>query len=264
MPVGLARLDRLRQAAAERVHVPDALRARRVQASVPSASQTFTLTMLGRRSRSPAITAAACSSTTISPPRRGAGRRPHPCTGRGCSPRRRRPGRAGRRSARFRARPPCRQDDGTEEEEGPQECERARDKCRQGTASHSLRRIGSCKGERARSRPYTCAVDLDLVFLGTSAPCRRRVAASRAPWSPRGRADAPRLWRGHPAPAPASTVGLVELPEVFLTHYHADHYLGLPGMLKTFALRGREVPLGRTGRRGSRSSSGACAESSAS
>jgi len=38
-------------------------------------------------------------------------------------------------------------------------------------------------------------------------------------------------------------VGLVELPEIFLTHYHADHYLGLPGMLKTFALRGREAPL---------------------
>ncbi|MHB8060734.1 MAG: MBL fold metallo-hydrolase, partial [Gaiellaceae bacterium] len=25
--------------------------------------------------------------------------------------------------------------------------------------------------------------------------------------------------------------------------YHADHYLGLPGMLKTFSLRGRELPL---------------------
>src|SRR5205807_2306446 len=40
-----------------------------------------------------------------------------------------------------------------------------------------------------------------------------------------------------------STVGLVELPEVFLTHYHADHYLGLPGMLKTFAVRGRTLPI---------------------
>jgi ribonuclease Z len=40
-----------------------------------------------------------------------------------------------------------------------------------------------------------------------------------------------------------SNVGLVDLREVFLTHYHADHYLGLPGMLKTFALRGREVPI---------------------
>src|SRR2546425_879708 len=40
-----------------------------------------------------------------------------------------------------------------------------------------------------------------------------------------------------------STVGLLDLREVFLTHYHADHYLGLPGMLKTFSLRGREVPI---------------------
>src|SRR5262245_65130813 len=40
-----------------------------------------------------------------------------------------------------------------------------------------------------------------------------------------------------------SNVGLIELREVFLTHYHADHYLGLPGMLKTFALRGRDLPI---------------------
>jgi len=41
-----------------------------------------------------------------------------------------------------------------------------------------------------------------------------------------------------------STVGLVDLEEIFLTHFHADHFLGLPGMLKTFALRGRdELPL---------------------
>ena len=40
-----------------------------------------------------------------------------------------------------------------------------------------------------------------------------------------------------------SDVGLVDLEEIFLTHFHADHFLGLPGMLKTFALRGREVPL---------------------
>src|SRR6266540_3254479 len=40
-----------------------------------------------------------------------------------------------------------------------------------------------------------------------------------------------------------SNVGLIELREIYLTHYHADHYLGLPGMLKTFALRGREIPI---------------------
>src|SRR5207244_9883653 len=47
-----------------------------------------------------------------------------------------------------------------------------------------------------------------------------------------------------------SSVGLVELEEVFLTHFHADHVLGLPGMLKTFALRGRELPLAVYGPRG--------------
>jgi ribonuclease Z len=40
-----------------------------------------------------------------------------------------------------------------------------------------------------------------------------------------------------------SSVGLMELTEVFITHFHADHWLGLPGLLKTFDLRGRELPL---------------------
>jgi ribonuclease Z len=39
------------------------------------------------------------------------------------------------------------------------------------------------------------------------------------------------------------SIGLVELEEIFITHFHADHWLGLPGMLKTFSLRGRERPL---------------------
>lgn len=30
---------------------------------------------------------------------------------------------------------------------------------------------------------------------------------------------------------------------VFLTHHHADHWLGLPGMLKSFELRDRDAPL---------------------
>jgi ribonuclease Z len=37
---------------------------------------------------------------------------------------------------------------------------------------------------------------------------------------------------------------------VFVTHFHADHWLGLPGMLKSFALRGREQPLAVYGPRG--------------
>src|ERR687895_872445 len=39
------------------------------------------------------------------------------------------------------------------------------------------------------------------------------------------------------------SIGLVDLEEIFITHFHADHWLGLPGMLKTFGLRGREAPL---------------------
>jgi ribonuclease Z len=39
------------------------------------------------------------------------------------------------------------------------------------------------------------------------------------------------------------SVGLPELDAVFITHFHADHWLGLPGILKTFDLRGREKPL---------------------
>jgi ribonuclease Z len=39
------------------------------------------------------------------------------------------------------------------------------------------------------------------------------------------------------------SVGLVDLEHVFVTHFHADHFLGLPGMLKSFALRGRDAPL---------------------
>jgi len=37
--------------------------------------------------------------------------------------------------------------------------------------------------------------------------------------------------------------GLPDLTEIFLTHYHADHWLGMPGLLKTFDLRARERPL---------------------
>ena len=47
-----------------------------------------------------------------------------------------------------------------------------------------------------------------------------------------------------------SSVGLLELEEIFVTHFHADHILGLPGMFKTFALRGRELPLVLFGPRG--------------
>ena len=39
------------------------------------------------------------------------------------------------------------------------------------------------------------------------------------------------------------SVGLADVSHVFLTHFHADHWLGLPGMLKSFELRDRDAPL---------------------
>jgi ribonuclease Z len=41
----------------------------------------------------------------------------------------------------------------------------------------------------------------------------------------------------------ARSVGLTDVDTIFLTHFHADHWLGLPGMLKSFALRDRTAPL---------------------
>jgi ribonuclease Z len=87
-------------------------------------------------------------------------------------------------------------------------------------------------------------VDLDLVFLGTSGSVP---TGRRAPAATLIRRGGERLLvdcgEGTQRQLLRSGIGLVELPEVFLTHYHADHYLGLPGMMKTFALRGRELPL---------------------
>src|ERR1700730_17182643 len=46
------------------------------------------------------------------------------------------------------------------------------------------------------------------------------------------------------------SVGLIDLDSVFITHFHADHWLGLPGMLKSFALRERDQALTVYGPRG--------------
>ena len=87
-------------------------------------------------------------------------------------------------------------------------------------------------------------MDLDLVFLGTAGSTP---TARRAPAGLLVRRGGDKLLidcaEGTQRQLMRSTIGLLELREVFLTHYHADHYLGLPGMLKTFALRGRELPI---------------------
>src|SRR3954452_24317359 len=39
------------------------------------------------------------------------------------------------------------------------------------------------------------------------------------------------------------SIGLGEIDDIFLTHLHLDHWLGLPGLIKSFDLRDRERPL---------------------
>jgi ribonuclease Z len=93
-------------------------------------------------------------------------------------------------------------------------------------------------------------MDLDVLFLGT---------AGSSP-SPRRGLPATLIRRGGDRLLVdcgegtqrqlMRSVGLVELEELLITHFHADHVLGLPGMLKTFALRQRERELMVYGPRG--------------
>ena len=86
-------------------------------------------------------------------------------------------------------------------------------------------------------------MDLDVLFIGTagSAPSARR--ALPATLVRRG-GDRLLFDCGEGTQRQLlKSIGLIELEEVFITHFHADHWLGLPGMLKTFGLRGREKPL---------------------
>jgi ribonuclease Z len=87
-------------------------------------------------------------------------------------------------------------------------------------------------------------MDLDVIFLGTSASAP---TAQRAPMALLVRRGGDRLLfdcaEGTQRQLMRSTQGLPDLQEIFLTHFHADHYLGLPGMLKTFSLRQRDLPL---------------------
>src|SRR6266576_4845426 len=87
-------------------------------------------------------------------------------------------------------------------------------------------------------------VDLALVFLGTAGSMP---TAQRAPAALLVRRGGDKLLvdcaEGTQRQLLRSSVGLIELEDVFITHFHADHVLGLPGLLKTFSLRGRERPL---------------------
>ena len=75
------------------------------------------------------------------------------------------------------------------------------------------------------------------------ARCRRR-GARRRPARARAAATGccSTAARG-PSGRCSARPGSCQLDEIYITHFHADHYLGLPGLLKTYDLQDRAAPL---------------------
>jgi ribonuclease Z len=93
-------------------------------------------------------------------------------------------------------------------------------------------------------------MDLSVVFLGTggAVPSARRSTASVlvARGGERLLFD---CGEGTQRQMQKS-LGLVQVDEIYLTHFHADHFLGLPGLVKTYDLTDRQAPLTVYGPRG--------------
>ncbi|HVW48743.1 MAG TPA: ribonuclease Z [Solirubrobacterales bacterium] len=86
-------------------------------------------------------------------------------------------------------------------------------------------------------------MDLEVTFLGTgaSAPSARRSTA--AVLVARGGERLLFDCGEGTQRQMQKSLGLTQVDEIYLTHFHADHMLGLPGLLKTYDLTDREAPL---------------------
>lgn len=87
-------------------------------------------------------------------------------------------------------------------------------------------------------------MDLWVTFLGTAASVPTAARGTAATLVVRGGARVlVDCGEGTQRQFLRSGLGLVDLDAILLTHLHGDHYLGLPGLLKTYGLRGRSEPL---------------------
>ena len=96
-------------------------------------------------------------------------------------------------------------------------------------------------------------MDLDVIFLGTAGSVPSATRQTAATLIRRG---GERILvdcgEGTQRRLMQSVAGLTDIDVVLITHGHADHILGLPGLLRTFALRERTRPLALYGPEGMR------------
>jgi ribonuclease Z len=86
-------------------------------------------------------------------------------------------------------------------------------------------------------------MDLDVVFLGTggSIPSARRNTAGVLV---RRGGDRILFDCGEGTQRQMQrSIGLIGVDDIFVTHLHADHYLGLPGLIKSYEMQDRVEPL---------------------
>ena len=121
-------------------------------------------------------------------------------------------------------------------------------RCHRQTRREDLSRCGTRARWRPRPRraslavrPWTCRCSSPA----PPAPCPRRGAACpRSCCAPGGERILLDCGEGTQHQLLRS-VGLPDVDAIFITHLHLDHWLGLPGMIKTFDMRDRDRRAGR-------------------
>jgi len=84
---------------------------------------------------------------------------------------------------------------------------------------------------------------LKIVFLGTSSGVPTKDRNLPSVFSCTTRTPAFRLRRGDAAPAHVPETQVHEIDRIFISHWHADHFAGLLGLVQTMCLEGRKKSL---------------------
>lgn len=86
-------------------------------------------------------------------------------------------------------------------------------------------------------------MDLSVTFLGTGGPVPTALRGTASVLVTRGGEKLMFDCGEGTQRQLRRSAGLIQVDEIFLTHFHLDHCLGLPGLLKTYDLNDRQEPL---------------------